>query len=123
MPSKSKQARIEELDNYNAIFSDMYKDAYGHRPRFSQENWTVDDYKQKIGVLSKIIDDRMQEENKSNLFSFKRKLKDIMVKKECDWKVAMETLMGDKKDVQDFLSLQGLSAEKIEEIQKKYFNY
>lgn len=122
MTAKSKRDRIEELDNYSSIFSDMYREAYGHRPRFSQESWTVEDYKQKLGVLSKIIDDRVEEERKSNLVSFKRKLKDVMIQKECNWKKAMDALMGEVKDVEEFLSGQGLSPEKINEIQLKYFN-
>ena len=122
MSTKSKKDRIEELDNYSAIFSDTYRNVYGHRPRFSQESWTIEDYEQKLGVLSKIINERVEEERSFNLVSFKCKLKDIMIQKECDWKKAMDLLMDDTKDVNEFLSAQKLSPEKIQEIQSKYFN-
>lgn len=122
MSTKSKKDRIDELDNYSAIFSDKYRKVYGHRPRFSQESWAIEDYEQKLGVLSKIINERVDEERSFNLVSFKYKLKDIMVQKECDWKKAMDSLMDDTKDVNEFLSAQRLSPEKIQEIQSKYFN-
>ena len=44
--------RIEDAQQ---IFSDVYKDAYGTRPRFDRSDWTLADYNKEFTYLYSII--------------------------------------------------------------------
>lgn len=44
--------RQEEL---HSIFSDMYKDAHGFRPRFDCSDWTEEDFKDQFAYLDRVI--------------------------------------------------------------------
>jgi len=44
------------LEQYACIYWDMYKDAYGVRPRgIDTRDWTEEDYRIRIGFLEKVI--------------------------------------------------------------------
>ena len=44
------------LEQYACEYSDMYKDAYGFRPRNDTSNWTEDDFRAEFKHLGEIID-------------------------------------------------------------------
>lgn len=51
----------ESLQNLSAMFSDMYKDVYGHRPRFTA-GWTAADYERELADLDISLQAVMAEE-------------------------------------------------------------
>jgi hypothetical protein len=56
-----------ELDEAASLFSDMYKDVTGIRPRMDTESWTLDDFNKKINQLgielkAKMAEDKVDQE-------------------------------------------------------------
>lgn len=43
------------LEQYATIYSDMYKDAYGIRPRNDVSGWTEEDFKREFEVLERAM--------------------------------------------------------------------
>ena len=43
------------LEQYHQIYSDMYKDAYGIRPRNDVSGWTEEDFKREFEVLERAM--------------------------------------------------------------------
>lgn len=51
--------RQEELQS---IFSDMYKDAHGFRPRFDCTDWTEEDFNDQLNYLDRVIKDNNKQQ-------------------------------------------------------------
>lgn len=48
---------MSDLEQAQCMFWDMYKDAYGVRPRgIDTSNWTLEDFHQEFDILSKVIE-------------------------------------------------------------------
>ena len=57
---------LSELEQCRETYWDMYKDAYGFRPRgIDTDSWTVDQYIQEFDHLEKVIQERIDEENEA----------------------------------------------------------
>ena len=50
---------LTQLEQSECLYSDMYKDCYGVRPRFDQSSWTVEDYDREFAALAQEL--KMQE--------------------------------------------------------------
>lgn len=60
----------ENLQNLAAMYSDMYKDVYGMRPRgFISEGWTAADYERELADLDVALQAVMAEENERALLA------------------------------------------------------
>lgn len=53
------------LSDYTQIWSDMYKDAYGFRPRGPLPNWGMDEWEAEFNRLGAIIKENMEAESAS----------------------------------------------------------
>lgn len=51
---------IDIRDDYIAQYSDMYKDAYGFRPRFDYSNWSLADFEKEFEYLGHEIKRRIE---------------------------------------------------------------
>jgi hypothetical protein len=51
---------LSNIEQYKSIFSDMYKDAYGIRPRGIDTNWTEEEYLKEFEYLDTIISRKEQ---------------------------------------------------------------
>lgn len=56
----------EIIAEYQATYSDLYKDAYGFRPRGSMPQWTVAEWEQEFQRLAVICDDNREAESKAH---------------------------------------------------------
>ena len=48
--------QIEIRNEMAAVFRDVYKDAYGIRPRFDTSSWTIEDFEREFVSLQDTID-------------------------------------------------------------------
>lgn len=58
--------QLTQLEQSECMYSDMYKDVYGVRPRFDQSDWTVEDYDREFVALQQELkfqeaDDKIRE--------------------------------------------------------------
>ena len=86
---------------YFSFYSDMHKDAYGFRPRFFSFK-TIEEYKEEIKFLEKIIFNQIEEEERQEIFNMEQLEKTINNTMEickCKWKRAVEILMEAEEDV------------------------
>ena len=58
---------LSELEQAQAIYSDMHKDAYGFRPRFDYNTWTLKKFNAEFELMSRIIEDdnKVKQENQA----------------------------------------------------------
>ena len=56
---------LSELEQAQAIYSDMHKDAYGFRPRFDYNTWTLEKFNAEFKLMGRIIEDdnKVKQEN------------------------------------------------------------
>ena len=73
---------LSELEQYQATYWDMYKDAYGVRPRgVDTSSWTVETFLKEFAYLGLVIEREEKariaaEENA--VFSFEKRISDLM---------------------------------------------
>jgi len=53
------------LEQNAELYSDMYKDAYGFRPRIDTSNWTEEDFEKEFSFLSSMINEQNQERERA----------------------------------------------------------
>ena len=52
---------MSDLEQAHCMFWDMYKDAYGFRPRsVDTSTWTLEDFQSEFEVLSRAIDKKVE---------------------------------------------------------------
>lgn len=58
---------LSELEQAQAIYSDMHKDAYGFRPRFDYNTWTLEKFNAEFELMGRIIEDdnKVKQENQA----------------------------------------------------------
>ena len=58
---------LSELEQAQAIYSDMHKDAYGFRPRFDYNTWTLEKFNAEFKLMGRIIEDdnKVKQENQA----------------------------------------------------------
>lgn len=74
--------QMTELEQSQCMFWDMYKDAYGHRPRgIDTSNWTLQDFSAEFAQLSKVIDEneklRIASENLA-IIAFEERVQELI---------------------------------------------
>lgn len=63
----------ESLQNLAAMFSDMYKDVYGFRPRdFITDGWTAADYERELALLDVALQEVMLREKNDQRLAVER---------------------------------------------------
>ena len=67
---------LTPLERAHEIYSDMYKDAFGFRPRNDVSNWTLEDFEKEFEELSRVIRADMQREEEEQ----KRSVADFEVR-------------------------------------------
>jgi len=53
---------LTELEQAACIFSDMYKDVHGVRPRFDDSSWTIEEYNRQMASLNEQMEIQIAEE-------------------------------------------------------------
>jgi hypothetical protein len=73
---------LTTLEQYSSIYWDMYKDAFGIRPRgIDTSAWTEADFQAEFKELSEIIDreEKVRVQAQQNaVFSFEKRISDLM---------------------------------------------
>lgn len=86
----------ETLQNLAAMYSDMYKDVHGFRPRgFIYEGWTADDYERELADLEVALLAVMAEENARadrSAAAFEKLVADLMASGAADRATAIRWL-------------------------------
>jgi hypothetical protein len=57
-----KSCELTDLDQLAAIYSDVYKDATGMRPRHNTSGWTNEDFNREIEFYSKMAAEKAEHE-------------------------------------------------------------
>jgi hypothetical protein len=96
---------LTTLEQYSSIYWDMYKDAFGIRPRgIDTSNWTEADFLVEFKELGEIIDREEKVRNAAQqnaMFSFEKRVDDLILSGARDRATAMrwiheaEGTMGD----------------------------
>ena len=82
--------------NDGDIYSDLYKDVYGSRPRFAQFE-SVQDFDRDFNRLSKMLSEQLSEKairQAANLEKFADRVRDTMTLCNCDKVRALEIIAG-----------------------------
>jgi hypothetical protein len=77
------------------LYSDMYKDAHGFRPRYFPFN-TMEEFQNALKSLDDGIFRQIEEQEareRADLAKFEAKISDVMTTCNCSWKRAIEILM------------------------------
>lgn len=73
---------MTDLERANCMFWDMYKDAYGHRPRgIDTSNWTLQDFDAEFVQLGKIIEENENHRIASErlaIISFEERIQELI---------------------------------------------
>ncbi len=86
-------AQREDILSY---FSDLFKDAYGSRPRFNYRDLSDEELKSEHDHLVKIVEDkeiREAQQQAENYIAFKKHLRDICRMCNCKRKQAMRFIL------------------------------
>ena len=85
-----------------AVFRDIYKDAYGIRPRFSTADWTIEDFEREFVSLQETIDYNYKIEKEAEQVSikdFERFLSNSMSKNGIDRITALRWVIDGEYDI------------------------
>ena len=85
-----------------AVFRDVYKDAYGVRPRFSTADWTIEDFEREFVSLQDTIDYNYKIEKEAEQVSikdFERFLSNSMSKNGIDRITALRWIIDGEYDI------------------------
>jgi hypothetical protein len=73
---------LTQLEQSREIYWDMYKDAYGFRPRgIDTSSWTLEQFQDEFVILGQAIDaaEKDRKEAEANaIFSFEKRISDLM---------------------------------------------
>jgi hypothetical protein len=73
---------LTQLEQAQSIYWDMYKDAYGVRPRgVDTSHWTLEDFEAEfegLGVAIEAEDKARKEAEKTAMFSFEKRVDDLI---------------------------------------------
>ena len=99
---------LTDLDRAQCIFSDMYKDAYGFRPRdVDTRGWTLKDFDSEFDILQEVIDRGEREQHlreQQAIVHFERRLQELIKLGAQDRATAIRWCMGaDEVDDLDHL--------------------
>ena len=100
--------QLSDLERAECTFSDMYKDAYGFRPRgVDTSGWTMEDFEAEFGILQDAINrdeqDRILRESQA-IIHFERRLQELVKLGAQDRATAIRWCMGaDEADDHDRL--------------------
>ena len=94
------QAEIRE--EMAAVFRDVYKDAYGIRPRFSTADWSIEDFEREFVSLQETIDYNYKIEKEAEQVSikdFERFVSNSMSKNGIDRVTALRWIIDGEYDI------------------------
>ena len=94
--------QIEIRNEMAAVFRDVYKDAYGVRPRFSTADWTIEDFEREFVSLQDTIDYNYKIEKEAEQVSikdFERFLSNSMSKNGIDRITALRWIIDGEYDI------------------------
>ena len=73
---------LTQLEQAQSIYWDMYKDAYGFRPRsIDTSNWTLEQFQDEFVILGQAIDaeEKVRVQSQENaMFSFEKRVDDLI---------------------------------------------
>lgn len=72
---------LTPLEQAHCTYSDMYKDAYGFRPRHDVSDWTLEDFATEFDILSDTIaeNDRQEEiHQEANIVEFEGRVQQVI---------------------------------------------
>ena len=85
-----------------AVFRDVYKDAYGVRPRFSTADWSIEDFEKEFVSLQETIDYNYKIEKEAEQVSikdFERFISNSMSKNGIDRITALRWVIDGEYDI------------------------
>ena len=85
-----------------AVFRDVYKDAYGVRPRFSTADWSIEDFEREFVSLQETIDYNYKIEKEAEQVSikdFERFVSNSMSKNGIDRITALRWIIDGEYDI------------------------
>ena len=94
--------QIEIRNEMAAVFRDVYKDAYGIRPRFDTSSWTIEDFEREFVSLQDTIDYNYKIEKEAEQVSikdFERFLSNSMSKNGIDRITALRWVIDGEYDI------------------------
>ena len=94
--------QVEIRNEMAAVFRDVYKDAYGVRPRFSTADWTIEDFEREFVSLQDTIDYNYKIEKEAEQVSikdFERFLSNSMSKNGIDRITALRWVIDGEYDI------------------------
>ena len=94
--------QAEIRDEMAAVFRDIYKDAYGVRPRFSTADWSIEDFEKEFVSLQETIDYNYKIEKEAEQVSikdFERFLSNSMSKNGIDRITALRWVIDGEYDI------------------------
>ena len=106
---------MTELEQAEATYSDMHKDAYGFRPRDVTEGWTLEQYEAEFAILEKAIAESIAETREYQQACseiFEERVLDVIASGAGDRETALRWIMDGSEaggDWEYFCFLNGLS--------------
>jgi hypothetical protein len=90
---------------YQSIFSDMYKDAYGFRPRMNTSDWTAKDFEQEFEFLNTVIERNIQDQKiieQEAIKTFEVLVSNTINNGAKDRNTAIRWILDDERDIEHF---------------------
>ncbi len=114
-----------------SLYSEMYKSAFGVRPRHEMIFHSGEDFINNIKQLQNEISRQMQEEDereKEALMQFEKTVSEVMITCKCNWKKAVQILMDAEKDIyarndiEYFLFEYGIHGYLMNDVKKRFLS-
>jgi hypothetical protein len=94
------------LEQYQSIYWDMYKDAYGFRPRnVNTDSWTVEDFEKEFQFLGTVIERNIQDQKiieQEAIRTFEALVSTTIQNGAADRDTAIRWILDDETDVEHF---------------------
>lgn len=105
--------QLTALEQSACMYSDMYKDCYGVRPRFDDAGWTVEDYDRAIRGLADALDRQIADEKAREAEAaaeFERTVAGCLEFGAKSREEAIRWILNDERDIGHFEFVQGIPA-------------
>ena len=102
---------LSALEQSECLYSDMYKDCYGVRPRFDQTAWSLEDYERELASLALQIEMQVAEEevrHEEAVARFEETVKNALAFGAKDRKQAISWVLENETDFERFEFREGL---------------
>jgi hypothetical protein len=130
---RSDEMSNETFQNLCAVYSDMYKDTYGCRPRGVFEGKTIEDVQAMIDKLEPALDAELERERKMNLAAIaemEKRISDTVSvgaigrRQAMAWLVGAHALTryGSRYDMEEFFYYNGLLSAEAHSLREEFIS-